>query len=167
MGEKKKGEVMIGRIKSHSGDRERHKLVPAVHLFLINGEKQILLLRRYRTGWQDGNYSVPAGHIEEGEPATRTMIREAKEETGIKIRPEDLTLCGFMHRRKKEEREERVDFFFITNKWQGKIEIGEPNKCDDLRWFPLDQLPDNIVLYVKEAIDNYKTGKLYSEFGWD
>jgi len=157
---------MISKIKSHSEGKERHRLVPAVHLFLIKDD-QILLLRRYRTGWQDGNYSVPAGHIEEGEPATKAMIRETEEEIRAKIPSEDLTFCGVMHRRKTEEGEERVDFFFTTNKWQGEIKIGEPDKCDNLQWFPLDQLPDNIVPYIKTAIDNYRKGLVYSEFGWD
>jgi len=146
--------------------KKRHKLIPAAHLFLIK-DNQILLLRRYQTGWQDGNYSVPAGHVEKGEQATKTVVREATEEIGVEIAPKDLIVCGFMHRRKSGDGEERIDFFFRAIKWQGDIRIGEPDKCDDLRWFPLNQLPDNIVPYVKMAIENYRKGLVYSEFGWD
>lgn len=153
MGRKKKKKLM------------RHKVIPAAHLFLIK-DGRILLLRRYNTGWEDGNYSVPAGHIEQEEPATKTMIRETKEEIKIEINPNNLSFCGLMHR-KKPEGEERVDFFFTTNKWQGRLRIGELEKCDDLRWCSLDNLPKNIVAYIKVAIEVFKRGQIYSEFGWE
>mgnify|MGYP001001313288 CR=1 FL=1 len=75
--------------------KERHKIVPAVYLFLLDGEK-ILLLRRsdsnlYKPGW----YSLPAGHVDGNESATDAIIREAKEEANIDLKREDLkmTLC--------------------------------------------------------------------------
>jgi 8-oxo-dGTP pyrophosphatase MutT (NUDIX family) len=61
---------------------EHIKLPVAVHLFLKKNGK-ILLLRRYNTGYEDGNYSVIAGHIDGNENIYKAMIREAKEEAGI------------------------------------------------------------------------------------
>ncbi len=145
---------------------EKFKLTPAVHLFLIN-ENKILLLRRYNTGYEDGNYSVPAGHLEGGETATEAMIREAQEEACIAIRPEDLSMIHIIHRAKHDATGERIDFFLSANQWNGDIKIGEPNKCDQLIWFPLDYLPTNIIPYVSSAISNYKNNILYSEFGWN
>ncbi len=40
----------------------RFKALVAVHLFLIRDE-QVLLLRRYNTGYADGQHSVIAGHL--------------------------------------------------------------------------------------------------------
>ena len=56
----------------------------AVHLLLVKNDR-VLLLRRYNTGYEDGNYSVVAGHIEGGEDLKTAMIREAREEAGIEI----------------------------------------------------------------------------------
>ena len=62
--------------------KERHKLIPSVYLVLIKNNK-ILLLRRFNTGFMDGYYSLPAGHVESNETLTSAMVREAKEEIGM------------------------------------------------------------------------------------
>lgn len=121
-------------------------------------------MRRYNTGFRDGEYGLPAGHLDGNETLIKAVVREAKEETGIDLSPEDLTLVHVMHR--KEPTEERVDFFFITKKWTGKPKIMEPNKCDDLSWFAFDNLPDNVIPYIKKVIDSFLKNIFYSEFGW-
>ncbi|MEJ2148769.1 MAG: NUDIX domain-containing protein [Chloroflexota bacterium] len=141
---------------------ERFKLVSAVHLFLIR-EQRVLLLRRYNTGYADGSYSVVAGHLDGGEPVKQAMIREAREEVGITIAPEDLDVVGVMHRRSEDE---RIDWFLATSNWAGEVTNTEPGKCDRLDWFPLDALPDNTIPYVRRAIDNYRRGAWFDSFGW-
>ncbi len=145
---------------------ERFKLLSAVHLFLIK-DKKILLLRRFNTGYEDGNYSVPAGHLDGGETVIQAAIRESLEEACINLDPQDLTMAHVMHRIKLDIKEERIDFFVTATKWSGEVKIGEPNKCDDLSWFPLDGLPQNLIPYVRSAIDNVRKGIFYSEFGWE
>lgn len=150
--------------------KEYFKFIGAVHLFLIKDEK-ILLLRRYKTGYEDGNYSVPAGHMDGNEKASAAMIREAKEEAGVDIKPEQLHLAHVMHRisvgTHPSGTDERIDFFFTATAWQGEPHIMEPNKCDDLSWFPINQLPDNVIPYIRTAVKNYQRGTTFSEFGWE
>ena len=147
--------------------REYFKSVSAVHLLLVK-DGQVLLLRRFKTGYEDGNYSVPAGHIDGNEKATIAMLREAKEEAGITIHPNDLRMVHVMHRNSDPTLSyERIDFFFEAHEWQGEVNIMEPHKCDDLRWFPINALPHNTVPYVKAGIEHYEKKILFSEFGWD
>lgn len=141
---------------------DRFKLIASVYLLFIK-DNQILLLRRKNTGYEDGNYGLVAGHLDEHESLTHGAIREAKEESGVDIDPKDLEVKTTMHRKQSDE---RVDFFFEVKKWSGEIINTEPDKCDDLRWFPLNNLPSNIIPYIKQAIECYRKGILYSEFGW-
>ena len=135
----------------------------AVHLFLIK-DNEILLLRRYNTGYEDGNYSVIAGHIDGGEDVYNAMIREAKEESGVEITLDNLEAVQVMHRKKAEE--ERIDYFFKCEKWNGIIEIMEPDKCDELRWVDINCLPCNTVDYIREAINNFNMSRHITIYGW-
>jgi len=134
----------------------------AVHIFFVR-DKQVLLLRRFNTGYEDGNYSVVAGHVEAGERVTAAAIREAKEEVGVDLLPKDLRVVGVMHRKSGDE---RVDFFLAVTNWQGELTNCEPHKCDEMAWFPLNVLPTNIIPYVRQALHNYHNSVWFDEFGW-
>jgi 8-oxo-dGTP diphosphatase len=92
------------------------------------------------------------------------MIREAKEEIGITIQKEDLITSCIMHRNSPDK--EFIDFFFMARKYEGEIKNAEPDKCDDVQFFPLDQLPKNIIPYVKHGIEASLKGEKYVEYGW-
>jgi len=145
---------------------KRHQNIPASYLTLFKDNK-VLLLRRFNTGYKDGNYSIIAGHVDPAETFTKCIIREAEEEAGISLKPEDLQVVHVMHRNSgTAENNERVDVFFIAEKWDGEIVNKEPNKCDDLSWFDLDNLPENVIPYIKQAIEGIKNKIYYSEHGW-
>ena len=140
----------------------RFKLLSAVHLFLIQ-DSQVLLLRRFNTGYEDGKYSVIAGHLNGDEEIKAAMIREAREEVGVEISPLDLRVVGVMHRKSNDE---RIDFFLVATSWSGEITNREPYKCDQLAWFDMDDLPENVIPYVRKALDNYRQGNWFDSFGW-
>lgn len=141
---------------------ERFKLIASVYLLWFKEDK-ILLLRRKNTGYQDGNYGLPSGHLDEGESMTHGIAREVSEEIGVTIKPKDLRLVSIMHRKEKDE---RLDFFFVGKNIQGDPKNMEPHLCDDLSWFPVDDLAENTIQYIERAIENYKNGVLYDELGW-
>ncbi|MCF6275412.1 MAG: NUDIX domain-containing protein [Robiginitomaculum sp.] len=146
--------------------KKRHKIIHASYLALLKDSK-ILLLRRHNTGYEDGNYSMIAGHVDPGETFIQCMIREAEEEAGILLKPEDLHMAHLMHRNSSATKNnERVDVFFTAENWVGEITNKEPRKCDDLSWFDLEDIPENIIPYIMQAIRGIKNGIYYSEYGW-
>lgn len=143
--------------------KERFKLTPAAYLFLWRGN-EVLLMLRANTGYQDGKYYLPSGHLEGDELASEAMIREAKEEVGIDIAPKDLTFVHVAHRLGQSTDNERVDFFYEARTWSGEVINAEPNKCDDVAWFLADALPDNVSPFIKRVLADVQGGKAYSEY---
>jgi len=142
---------------------ERFKPYAAAYLVLVNAG-QVLLLRRFHTGYQDGNYGLVAGHLDGGETARQCIVREAREEAGITVRPEDLEVVHVMHRFRPDR--EYFDIYLRTEQWTGDITNMEPNKCDELRWWRMGDLPDNMVPEVRRALENIGKHVHYGEFGW-
>jgi 8-oxo-dGTP diphosphatase len=140
---------------------ERFTLRAAAYLLLI-ADGEILMTRRFRTGWRDGQYSLIAGHLDSGETMRTAVCREAREEAGIIIDPGDL---HFVHVMQHYEKKQYFDFYFKPDRWEGTPSNCEPERCDDMRWFPLQHLPDNTVPNVRQALESYMRDEFYSEFG--
>jgi len=142
---------------------QRNRFPVTVHIFLLR-QKHILLLRRQNTGFADGLFSVVAGHIDGNESVRQAAKREAAEEVGIDLKLDDLHFAGVMHRR---EGEERIDFFFSTHIWHGEPENLEPDKCSELRWVPIDTLPEDTVPYIKHSVRYFRQAEFFMEYGWE
>ncbi|HUO56346.1 MAG TPA: NUDIX domain-containing protein [Candidatus Paceibacterota bacterium] len=147
--------------------KERYKIIPEVFLLLIVDGK-ILLSRRFQTGYEDGNYGLPAGHGEDRETMREGVAREAREEIGIEINLDDLDFRLVQNRwcDDPENPHARIGFYFTARTWKGEPTNKEPDKCDDLDWFSLDKLPQNIVPHVRATIESYCKGLHYSEYAW-
>lgn len=128
-------------------------------LLLIKNEK-VLFLRRYNTGWRDGWYTLPAGHVDLNEEIAVSMSREATEECGIKVKEEDLDFIHVMHIYTNKD---YIAFFFKAEKWEGDPHIVEPEKSDEVGWFPLNDLPEKTLPFIKEMLIDYQKGKYFSE----
>lgn len=139
-------------------------LVDVHILFRRHGD---ILLSRRRSGDEfDGRWHLPAGKLEPGESATAAAAREAMEEVGAAIDPADLQLIHVAHA-VTANRPARLGLFFQTRRWTGEPVNREPDKCYELRWFSLHTLPDDIIAYPLAGITAVRTGRPYSEYGWD
>ncbi|MGZ3634141.1 MAG: NUDIX domain-containing protein [Parachlamydiaceae bacterium] len=133
------------------------------YLILRQGD-QIFFQLRKNTGYCDGMWSLIAGHVENGESATAAMIREAREEIGIELSPEQLKVVHIIHRQTNRV---NVDVFFECFSWKGTIRNCEPEKCEELAFFSLDQTPRNVVDYNIKALKAIQNHEFYSELGWN
>ena len=112
--------------------------------------------------------AAAAGHVEQGETAYDAARREAREE--IDVRDLDLAFVTAMQRtRGGEPIDERVDFFFTARSWVGEPRIVEPEKCAELRWCPLDDLPDPVVPHELQVLCAVRDRSVtpYSTYGFD
>src|SRR5260221_9756555 len=139
----------------------RNGLIVDLHLILRQDVRILFGLRR-NTGFSDGMYHLPAGHLEDEETVSAGAIREAKEELGIDIDPADLHLVHVMH-----QRSGRLSLFFEVRKWSGDLANAEPDKCAALDWIPIDHLPNNMVTYAAVALQLIRNGENVGTYGWD
>jgi 8-oxo-dGTP diphosphatase len=138
----------------------------ATHVILLRNP-HVLFARRYNTGYADGCWSLPAGHVEAGESVTAASVREIHEETGVIVAPQELSVVHVQQRAPLINNASYVNFFFVTSRWDGEPVIQEPHKCDRLLWQDVSQrLPENTVDYVRAAFDHITVTSRYSEYGW-
>lgn len=133
----------------------------AVHGFFVNKKNQLLLLERKETGYMDGYFSVPAGHVGPQERVTDAMMREMKEEIGISV-PVSMKHLKHVMLRMREDRE-YIDYFFFFKQWKGKIVNKEPSKSAQLKWVNASALPRKTIQYITYAWKNIQHGEPFSQ----
>ncbi|MWA10116.1 trifunctional class I SAM-dependent methyltransferase/NUDIX hydrolase/VOC family protein [Streptomyces sp. BA2] len=138
----------------------RHKEVVDVHLILRRGD-EVLLARRANTGYGDGLFNLPSGHVEPGEDVRTAVIREAHEEIGLTLTPADVSAELVLQHRGPGE-EARIGWFFEAEYGAGgEPRNAEPDKCDELSWHRADALPDDMVAYCRAALEAWRTGERF------
>lgn len=141
----------------------RYQACIDLHIILRDEHGCVLLGERCNTGWADGQFGLPSGHLEDGESATAGAVREAEEEIGVLIKVDDLQLVHVMHHYTDSG---RVAFFFEAYTWSGDVINQEPDKCIAWTFVDVNQFPNNVVPYVASALEHCAAGTLYSERGW-
>jgi len=144
--------------------KQRYQVTVDVHVILERGSDVLLCLRE-GTGYRDGWYCLPSGHLEEGETVVDCAIREVTEEVGVALDLRDLRPATVVHHLSPEGRP-RLGVFFATSRWYGEPVNAEPAKCAGLRWAPMRQLPDNTVPYTAAGISLYRDGIGIGLHGW-
>ena len=132
----------------------RRRVVVDVILLLTAGDK-ILLRERANTGYGDGAYEPPSGQLADRETIVETAIRVAQDEAGILIGPENVSLAHVMH---DVSGSGRIAFFLASSCWEG-----EPTS-PDVRWFPLWNLPTNMLDRARVALRNCADGMRFSTY---
>jgi 8-oxo-dGTP diphosphatase len=143
---------------------QRQQVTVDVHVILERAGRVLLCLRD-GTGYADGLFRLPSGHLDAGETVIECAVREALEEVGVTIDPGHLRAAAVVHHLSPEGKP-RVGFFFATDTWEGEIVNAEPSKCARVEWAPADALPDNTVPYTVAGLDLYLAGVVVGVHGW-
>jgi 8-oxo-dGTP diphosphatase len=134
--------------------QQRRKVVVDVNLLLARNQR-ILLRKRANTGYGDGAYEPPSGQLAERETIVETAIRVAWAEAGISISTENLSLAHVMH---DVSGSGRIAFFLAVSGWEGSPLSPEAG------WFPLSDLPTNMIDRARVALRNYAEGMRFSTY---
>jgi 8-oxo-dGTP pyrophosphatase MutT (NUDIX family) len=146
--------------------KKRFDLNVSVFVVVARGA-EVLLVRRFNTGWKDGFYSLPAGAHDGGETLAQAASRELREETGLSADPATLQLVHMIHCRQGDTGGEWLGAFFLADAWSGTPSIQEPDKHDDLAWFDVNQLPENVIPYTRQGLLLSRDNVPFSTHGWD
>lgn len=140
---------------------ERSTFLVATHLFLMKWNEILLYLRK---GWsQEWMYNLIAWHLDWWEDPRDATIREAKEEAGIDIEKNDLKFERVSYSPAWNWKE-YIQFYFSCHKWKWEIKNLELDRCYKMEFYPINNLPENITPYVKEAIKDFEENVPYNEY---
>lgn len=80
--------------------------------------------------------------------------REAEEETGLSIGHLDF-LC-LSEQCLEQDRQHWLSVIYLTQDFSGEPQITEPDKLSDMGWFSLQDLPQPLSAFAKDAISHLK-----------
>lgn len=121
-----------------------------INALVIKGN-QVLMGKRL-TNPEPGAWGFPGGKFETGEHFEDCLKRELYEETGLIA--EDVEFTQLLNDLQKDEHWIQINF--LVKKWSGNLEVKEPTKCGEWKWFDLDNLPENIFFGHSKFLPAYK-----------
>ena len=157
----------------------RHfQLIVDVHLLLLS-DGDLLLGRRANTGYGDGAYEPPSGRLAERETLVEAAVRVAAAQMGIELDPARVSLAHVMH---DVSGHGRMAFFLTADGWNRPGDALAPRDALDPRdvgaaarlagtksysdfgWYPLTELPANMIDRARVAVRNYAAGARFSTY---
>jgi 8-oxo-dGTP pyrophosphatase MutT (NUDIX family) len=118
---------------------------------VINGAGEVLLIQRS----DNGRWCLPGGHVDYGETIAQTAVREAYEETGIRVEVERLSGI-YSQPYPAVEGLERPSHYVIValvcRPVGGELTLSQESL--DVRWFRPDHFPDTLWSWHRQRIED-------------
>lgn len=127
-----------------------------VGLIIIKNGTHVLLSQRMakdRAG--KGEFGGPGGHMENGETAEQTILREVREEAGDDLKftsPKIICITNIT----KYAPKHYIDIGMAADWISGEPKLMEPKKFVSWDWYPLNDLPEPLFEFVKIYISALK-----------
>lgn len=139
----------------------------ASYVIFRNAKDQVAFVLRANTSWMNDHYGLPSGKVEDEESFIDGAVREAKEEVGVEVNPDELEHVLTMQRFDSGNHAPLwVDLFFEAKKWEGELVNAEPEIHSKLEWLDPKNLPENTIPMLKVAFKAIAEGRTYCQDGW-
>ena len=125
-----------------------------VRVMMIQNDQALLVRQTYVNGW-----FMPGGGVERGETLDHAARREAHEETGATLN--NLSLVGAYTNFKKWKSDHNILFLSTDFTMSGEHDL----EIAEVRFFPLDALPANLMPGHHRRLEEYRNGKQLKAFG--
>ncbi|WP_332628652.1 NUDIX hydrolase [Halalkalibacter flavus] len=142
----------IDMIRSIAGSRPL--ILTACAVFILDEQGRVLLQHRTDTD----NWGVPGGFMEMGESVEEAARREILEETGLTVGEMSLytVFSGeeFYFQYPNGDEVYNVIVTFMSKDVSGELQADHEGK--DLRYFPLDSLPEEMIPTSRRMLEQLK-----------
>ena len=134
---------------------KRYEYKVGANVFVVENNKLLLGKRLNARG--AGDWGLPGGHLEGFESVFDAAKRELREETGLSST--QFSLINTVNTSDKSRDEHYLQIGLLATNYDGEVTLCEPEKCEEWRWFDLEELPDNIfsshVELIKQFVSKY------------
>jgi 8-oxo-dGTP diphosphatase len=125
--------------------------------FCHDGKGNFVAMRRSANARDEhGRWDIGGGGLEFGDTVEDTLRKEIKEEYCTDIINFEFLGYRDVHRVHNGNQTHWIALDFKVQIDPIQVAIGEPHKFDDLRWFTLDTLPENMHSQFPEFLRLYR-----------
>lgn len=116
---------------------------------VFDEQDKVLYIGRSATADRPARWFLPGGGIDEGEAPLDAAVRELFEETGLRVRPGDLTgpVARRAFRRHRDGAvftQDNYLFFTRVDRFEPRVSGGDAYEQDlEFRWFGIDEISDD------------------------